>query len=122
MILRRLYGIERNNIRENRYLQQNFVVNSPRDAIIFLMLQLTTVNRTFTLSTRSIGFRRVTNFLWARWAQMVEHQLHDCELRIEEGMDGVSAAATYDGVAVNGRDSGLGVHSPRAIGGVLVAA
>lgn len=53
---------------------------------------------------------------------MVEHQLHDRELRIEEGMDGVSAAAAYDGVAVNGRDSGLGVHSPRAIGGVLVAA
>ena len=52
---------------------------------------------------------------------MVEHELRNRELRIEEGVDGVTPPPADDGITINGRDPGVSGDCPVA-GVVLVTA
>ena len=52
---------------------------------------------------------------------VVEHELRNRELRIEEGVDGVTPPPADDGITINGRDPGVSGDCPVA-GVVLVTA
>ena len=50
------------------------------------------------------------------WANLIERDLHDGELRVEERVDHVASADAHSRVTIDGTDAVLGEQAPAAIG------